>query len=134
MSEGPSDPDLLDLDDLPDTARVGVSDPLFARALKALHGLSRWAKRQHAERKSEAEEATKAADTRRAEMRELRLWFAGLALSALTSAAGLLWQVRGVVDEVHQLRDDMAEHTEEHARTERAWHRVDTSTHATEEP
>lgn len=46
MSEGPSDPDLLDLDDLPDTASIGAADPLTARIAKAVGGLGRWARRQ----------------------------------------------------------------------------------------
>jgi hypothetical protein len=50
MSEGPSDPDLLDLDDLPDTG-TAMSPPDMHGLVKGVRGLGRWAVRQHAERK-----------------------------------------------------------------------------------
>lgn len=48
MSEGPSDPDLLDLDDLPDTAGVAGTDStaVITRLARAVAGLGRWARRQ----------------------------------------------------------------------------------------
>ena len=48
-----SDPDLLDLDDVPDTATLGglAADPAIVGLTKGLRGLGRWAKRAHADRK-----------------------------------------------------------------------------------
>lgn len=53
MSEEHSDPDLLDLDDVPDTATLGAlaSDPAIVGLTKGVRGLARWAKRAHADRR-----------------------------------------------------------------------------------
>lgn len=136
MSEGPSDPDLLDLEGLPDTASVaGVRDGgMTARIVEAVKSLARWATRQHLAQKRATEEAEETERTRKAEMRELRLWLLGILGTVLVSVAGAIWQARGFYDEVRAIREDLAEHESEHASDERRWHRVDVSTHATEEP
>ena len=65
MSEEHSDPDLLDLSDVPNTATgMGVGE--IAGLVKGVRGLGRWAKRQHAERK---------------ELRSLALWVIGAVVS-----------------------------------------------------
>ena len=51
MSDEHSDPDLLDLSDVPDTATgMGVGE--IAGLVKGVRGLGRWAKRQHEDRKA----------------------------------------------------------------------------------
>lgn len=53
MSEGPSDPDLLDLDDIPTTGSIRMAadvQPQVAVLTEAIRGLIRWAKRVQKER------------------------------------------------------------------------------------
>ncbi len=79
MSDAHSDPDLLDLDDLPDTATLGhlASDPMIAGMAKGIRGLGRWAKRQHSYHK---------------DLRALAVWVVG---SVLVGAFGMVTTVVG---------------------------------------
>lgn len=117
-----SDPDLLDLDDLPDTARVG-NDPLLAavaysRLREVIAGLGRWAKRQQKER---AELKSLA--------RSLVLAVAAGAIGVMTSMLGAALYVGGRMERFEAL-GERVQRLE--ARADRGWHRVDSTTHATE--
>jgi hypothetical protein len=74
-----SDPDLLDLDDLPDTATLSAhaADPAIAGISKGVRALGRWAKRQHAYHK---------------DLRALAVWVVG---SVLVGAFGMVTTVVG---------------------------------------
>lgn len=82
-TDGHSDPDLLDLDALPDTA-TGMRPADVAGLIKGVHGLSRWAKRVHKERKDAAQDAE---DMRR-EIWRLGLWILGAVVSGVIAMVG----------------------------------------------
>lgn len=131
MSEGPSDPDLLNLDDLPDTGTVET--PTMARMLDAVRALARWQRRQHGERK--ADRAQVATVTRSV------LAGSGTVVVALATA---LWYAATLVAEVRAetraLREDVTEVRDAIERVEERqwtggdrWRRVDVSTGASSE-
>ena len=133
-----ADPDLLDLDDLPDTSRIGVADPLFARALKALHGLSRWAKRVTNERNDEAEARQKESAETKAAIRGVGRSVIGGSGAVIVGLVSAGWYAATLVAEVRAesraLRDDVAElRTAIERVEERQWTgRRDATTHASE--
>lgn len=78
-TDGHSDPDLLDLDDVPDTATLiaAAADPSTHDLAKGLRALGRWAKKQHAYHK---------------DLRALAVWVVG---SVLVGAFGMVTTVIG---------------------------------------
>lgn len=78
-TDGHSDPDLLDLDGLPDTATLiaAEADPTVHNLAKGLRALGRWAKKQHEYHK---------------DLRALAVWVAG---SVLVGAFGMVTTVIG---------------------------------------
>lgn len=121
MSEGPSDPDLLDLGDIPTgTFRTTTPDPVHLEQLsEVVRGLGRWARRQ-------------------AKWQSL---VRGLLATSLLSIGGGIWWGASTLTELQAEsranREDIAEiraaieriDERQWAEGER-WHRVDTTTRA----
>lgn len=79
MSDDHPDPDLLELDDVPDTAALiaASADPTTHDLAKGLRALGKWAKRQHAYHQ---------------DLRSLAVWVVG---SVLVGALGMVTTVVG---------------------------------------
>lgn len=132
MSEGPSDPDLLDLDDLPDTGSIGEPHAV-ARLFDAVRSLGRWAKRTSSERKSE-----------RAQVRGVIVAVLGGSGAVVVALATAIWYGATLAaesrTEARALREDVAELRAAIERVEERqwtggdrWRRVDVSTGASSE-
>jgi hypothetical protein len=128
-NEGPSDPDLLDLDDLPDTASIG--QPAAAGRLRdAIAGLLRWARRTASERRSE-----------RAQVRGVIIAVLSGSGAVVVALATAIWYGATLAaesrTEARALREDVSELRAAIERVEERqwsggdrWRRTDTTTHA----
>lgn len=132
MSEGPSDPDLLDLDDLPDTETVGTG-PLSGMRT-AIRGLGRWAVKTAKARGEERKELT-------AEREYIRGLATKVIVAVVTGALGMMGTVIGgafyvgVRLERFETMGRRLDRLEERAWTGTTTRtHVDTTTHASEEP
>jgi hypothetical protein len=76
MTEDHSDPDLLDLSDIPETG-TGMAPADMAGLVKGVRGLGRWAKRAHSDRK---------------ELRQMARW---VVASVVSGAFGMVCTIVG---------------------------------------
>ena len=111
MSEGPSDPDLLDLDDVPNTGSIRMASdlgPQIAILIEAVRGLLRWAKRQATAK------------------RELRAWALGAIFTVIGAAVTIIWQAAVLTAAVESMERRLVQ------IESRQWGDFDTISHATE--
>lgn len=128
MSEGPSDPDLLDLDDLPDTGTFvdGSHDPGgMYRLLGGVKALGRWATRTAKARKDEQD----AAKLERDYIRGLAFKIIG---TVVAGALGMIGTVVAAAIYIGSRLERFESYGPRLSRLESAILGVDETTHATE--